>query len=261
MTSTKVQPPRKLTENEDNDSFDDFWFQVVCYYSRDTAFSPIFDDPKYAWQGKSVENRGLADATKAANLNTLLRALATYAAGPYIRSNIIDNTTCLDDVRKEFMKYLEIELTDFTALEWYDLKRRPTERPLVFYMRLKYHMSKHLLKKGQVVDGEALPVDETLTPSMERFIVMEWLHRLDERLPKYVREKFSTELSSGSTILINKVETLARNVDQYITLLNSSSIQAVSSANPSYYEETADHTAAVVALQYQQRGGGSRGFF
>ena len=42
MTTTKVQQPRKLTENEDNDSFDDFWFQVICYYSRDDAFKPIF---------------------------------------------------------------------------------------------------------------------------------------------------------------------------------------------------------------------------
>ena len=132
MTTTKVQQPRKLTENEDNDSFDDFWFQVICYYSRDDAFKPIFDDPNFTWQPSSVQNRGLADASKAANLNTLLRALATYAAGPYIRTNIIENTTSLQDVRKEFMKYLEIELTDFTALEGFEIKRRPKENPLCF---------------------------------------------------------------------------------------------------------------------------------
>ena len=267
MTSTKVQPPRKLTENEDNDSFDDFWFQVICYYSRDEAFKPIFDDPKYKWQATSEEHRGLADANKAANLNTLLRALATYAAGPYIRSNIIDNTTCLQDVRKEFMKYLEIELTGFTALEWYEIKRRPTERPLVFYMRLKYHMSKHLLKTGDKVQGTALTADEPLTPSMQRFIIMEWLNRLDERLVKFVKEKFSTELSSGSTILIDMVETLARNVDHYITLLNNpSDINAVSFANPSYQnQETAPFDNAMVGYQLSRggrsfRGSQSRGF-
>ena len=34
MTTTKIPPPRKLTESEDIDSFDDWWFQAVCYYGR-----------------------------------------------------------------------------------------------------------------------------------------------------------------------------------------------------------------------------------
>lgn len=276
MTSTKVPPPRKLTENEDNDSFDDFWFQVICYYSRDEAFKPIFEDSTYKWQSSKVTNRGLSDATKAANLNTLLRALATYAAGPYIRNNIIENTTCLQDVRKEFMKYLEIELTDFTALEWFEVTRRPTERPLVFYMRLKYHMSKHLLKTGDDFQGTRLTSDEQLSPSMQRFIVMEWLNRLDTRLVKYVKEKFSTELSAGSNVLVNMVETLARNVDHYITILNNpGDVSAVSFSNPSSQSlETASYDHPLVAYQssrsnqrrYQSRfqarnrGFGARGF-
>ena len=172
MTTTKVPPPRKLTENEDNDSFDDFWFQVTCYYSRDEAFKPIFDDPNFNWQAPNVTYRGLTDAKKAANLNTLLRALATYAAGPYIRTNILEKTKSLHDVKKEFMKYLEIDLTDLTALEWFDIRRRPTERPLVFYMRLRYHMSKHLLQQNDTYQGKIMEEDERLTPSMERFIVM-----------------------------------------------------------------------------------------
>ena len=71
MTSTKVPPPRKLTENEDNDSFDDFWFQLICYYSRDEAFKPIFDDLNYSWQATTVQHRGLRDADSATKLNTL----------------------------------------------------------------------------------------------------------------------------------------------------------------------------------------------
>lgn len=259
MTTTKVPPPRKLTENEDNDSFDDFWFQVICYYSRDEAFKPFFD-PKFTWQASSVTNRGLSDSTEAASLNTLLRALATYAAGPYIRTNILENTTSLNEVKKEFMKYLEIDLTDLTALEWFDIKRRPTERPLVFYMRLKYHMSKHLLKRGDTFKGTPLDKDETLTPAMERFIVMEWLHRLDERLVKFVKEKFSTELNSGSAVLVTMVETLAKNVDHYITMMNNpGEIDAVSFSNPSsHYYEAANEDPSMV--RYQSSRGGRRNF-
>jgi len=127
-----------------------------------------------------VTYRGLTDAKKAANLNTPLRALATYAASPYIRINILEKTKSLHDVKKEFMKYLEIDLTDLTALEWFDIRRRLAERPLVFYMRLRYHMSKHLLQQNYTYQGKIMEENESLTPSMERFVVMEWLHRLDE---------------------------------------------------------------------------------
>ena len=38
MTTAKIQPPRKLTEEEDLDSFDDWWFQCVSYFGRDANF-------------------------------------------------------------------------------------------------------------------------------------------------------------------------------------------------------------------------------
>ena len=257
MTTTKVPPPRKLTEQEDNDSFDDFWFQVVCYYGRDESFKPIFNNPEFSWQGVGVRHRGLEDATQAANLNTLLRALATYASGPYIRTNILENTTCLQDVKKEFMKFLEIDLNDLTALDWFEIRRRPTERPLVFFMRLKYHMSKHLLPQGNIYKGSALASDETLTPSMERFIVMEWLYRLDPRLVKFVKEKFATELSSGSAVLVTMVETLAKNIDHYITQLNNADAGSVSYTSAPSSEETVSSNPPMVA--YQSSRGGFRG--
>ena len=62
MAMTKVSPSRKLTGN--NDSFDDFWFQVTCIYSRDEAFKQIFDDPYFTWQASDVQNRGLGDKLK-----------------------------------------------------------------------------------------------------------------------------------------------------------------------------------------------------
>ena len=77
MTTSKIPPPRKLTESEDIDSFDDWWFQAVCYYGRDENFREIFDTQDFSWQDKTVENRGLFTALKAAKLTCLLRALAT----------------------------------------------------------------------------------------------------------------------------------------------------------------------------------------
>ena len=51
---------------------------------------------------------------------------------------------------------------------------------------------------------------------------MEWLHRMDSRLVELVREKFSTKLSAGSNILIAMIETLSKNINCYVTILNAS---------------------------------------
>ena len=162
MTTTKIPPPRKLTESEDIDSFDDWWFQAVCYYGRDENFKDIFNSPNFTWQSKSVANRGLTTELQAANLTCLLRALATHAVGPYIKTNITDKAKSLDDVKNEFMKYLEIEVNDFTALHWFTIKRKQTERPLVFFYRLRYHMTKHLVKRNAITAGVVMLADETL---------------------------------------------------------------------------------------------------
>lgn len=266
MTTSKIPPPRKLTESEDIDSFDDWWFQAVLYYGRDDNFKEFFENQDFSWQTKATENRGLANALKAANLTCLLRALATYAIGPYIKTNITEKAKSLDDVRNEFLKFLEIEVNDFTAMHWFNIQRKPTERPLVFYYRLRYHMTKHLVKKSIVVNGTALPKDEDISPSLDRMVVMEWLYRLDNRLIKFVQEKFSTELSAGTNVLNTMVETLAKNVDHYITRLNvsdSASVGAVS-LDPSFYPEndsSHDDSVAVVGYQqsYNRGGGGYRG--
>ena len=105
MTTTKVQPPRKLNEEEDLDSFEDWWFQIECYYSRDPKFSEFFDDKKKTWGPRSQAKRGLETDEKATNLNTLLRALATYSSGPYVKNELLDDTKSLNDVRRVFLKY------------------------------------------------------------------------------------------------------------------------------------------------------------
>ena len=64
-------------------------------------------------------------------------------------------------------------MNDFTALHWFTIQRKQIERPLVFFHRLRYHMTKHLVKKNAIFEGVALQADETLSTSLECLIVME----------------------------------------------------------------------------------------
>ena len=252
MSSTKIPPPRKLTDEENIDSFDDWWFQVECYYSRDENFREFFSQDS-SWQSKVTVNRGLSSAQKALHLNCLLRAIATYSCGPYIKSNITDKATSLLEVKNEFLKFLQIDVNDYTSMSWFDIQRKQTERPLVFYYRLRYHVSKHLVKKNTLVQGATLSKDETISPSLERFIALEWLHRLDPRLVGFVKEKFSTELSAGSSVLTSMVETLAKNIDSYITTLNGSgSVGAVAHGNPSFFYDSTDQQVEGTVAAFQR---------
>ena len=238
-------------------------FQVECYYSRDDKFREFFSTPDFTWQSKSARYRGLGSEQKAGNLNSLLRAIATYTMGPYIKTNITDKATSLEQVKMEFLKFLQIEVNDLSAMSWFEIQRKQTERPLVFYHRLRYHMMKHLVKKSVKIDGTALPCDEKLSPSLERLIVMEWLQRMDSRLINFVQEKFSTELNAGSNVLITMVETLSKNIDSYIAILNASrAIGAVSPSNPSITDSPDQPFDYQGAYRFDPRGGfhGRAGF-
>ena len=148
MSTTKVQPPRKLTEEEDLDSFEDWWFQVECCYSRDSKFSQFLNNKTLAWKARSEAKRGLATNEDATNLNTLLRAFATYISGPYVKNELLGDTRSLKDVRRVFLRFLEIEVTDHSLLNYYTITRRPNERPLVFYHRLRYKAASFALRNS-----------------------------------------------------------------------------------------------------------------
>lgn len=270
MSIAKIQPPRKLTDDEDLDTFEDWWFQFISYYCKDPSFKPILEDETVTWRAPSVQHRGLTTAAMCTNLNSLLRSMATYAAGPYIKSSILNDTTSVADIKRTFMKFLEIELSDLTLLDYYQVMRKPNERPLRFYYRLRHHAYQHLLPKGTTVDGKPLDADEKWTPTLERLNIMEWLRRMDPRLIPYLKEKFSTELSSSSTNLMSLVETLAKNVDHYITWINqnqsSSSTNAVSRPDLSLPVEQLpweqqDYPGHPSNVCFQQRGRGfGRGY-
>ena len=82
--------------------------------------------------------------------------------GPYIKTNITDKATSLAGVKAEFLKFLQIEVNDLTSMTWFDIQRKQTERPLVFYHRLRYHITKHLVKKNVTIDSIAAKLGKYL---------------------------------------------------------------------------------------------------
>ena len=55
MSVAKLQPPRKLTDEEDLDTFEDWWFQFISYFAKDRAFKVVLDDPNFTWGATTVQ--------------------------------------------------------------------------------------------------------------------------------------------------------------------------------------------------------------
>ena len=90
---------------------------------------------------------------------------------------------------------------------------------------------------------------------------------MDNRLVKFIQEKFATELSSSSTYLITMVESLAKNVDKYITqmdaisavnLLPAQSFSPSMHSNPALMPQESEEMDGSVMFS---RGGFNRGGF
>ena len=147
-----------------------------------------------------------------------------------MKNELLYETRSIKEVRRVFLRFLEIEVTDHSLLNYYTITRRPNERPLVFYHRLRYHILQHHLPSGTVLPGgKTMGADEIPSSTMERFIIMEWLNRLDSRLIKFIQENFATELSSSSTYILNMVDSLAKNVDKYISQMDTATVNLVPS--------------------------------
>ena len=150
MSVSKLQPPRKLTDKEDLDTFEDWWFSSPTLQKMKV----VLDDPDFTWEATTVQNRGCTSTEICSKLTSLLRSMATYAAGPYIKDIIMKDTRCVSDVKRELRKFLEIELSDLTLLDFDKIQRKPSERPLRFYYKLRHHQVQHLLPKGTITSHE-----------------------------------------------------------------------------------------------------------
>ena len=105
----------------------------------------------------------------------------------------------------------------------------------MFYHRLRYDILQHHLPEGtKVYNSSTLEADEAVSVTMDRFIIMEWLSRLDSRLIKFVQEKFASELSSSSTCFINMVDALAK----YILQMDTSSTVNMLVSQQGHYQST-----------------------
>ena len=169
------------------------------------------DDSTWRKQTKSTTNRGFTDdaepvpadqrltgAQKASALNLMLGQIANYA--PINRSTIVKNSTSLKDVWKAIRQHLGFQANGARVLDLADMGLKPGERPEELYQRLLAFMDDNLMKTDGGVKhlNEDITEDEEVTPSLENYIVVQWLKILHKDLPKLIKQRYGTELRTNS---------------------------------------------------------------
>ena len=128
----------------------------------------------------------------------MLGQIANYA--PINTSTIVKNSTSLNDVWKAIRQHYGFKANGAPVLDLADMTLQPGERPEELYQRLLSFVDDNLMKSDGGVKhlNTDITDDEELTPSLENYTVVWWLHILHKDLPKLVRQRYGTELRTNS---------------------------------------------------------------
>ena len=83
-------------------------------------------------------------------------------------------------------------------LDFSDIHQNPEERPEDLFQRLSAFVEDNLScrNNGITHHGAEVEEDEKMSPSLENFVVLTWLHLLHPDLPRLIKQRYGTELRS-----------------------------------------------------------------
>ena len=83
-------------------------------------------------------------------------------------------------------------------LDFSDIHQNPEEHPEDLFQRLSAFVEDNLLcrNNGITHHGAEVEEDEEMSPSLENFVVLTWLHLLHPDLPRLIKQRYGTELRS-----------------------------------------------------------------
>ena len=136
---------------------------------------------------------------KATMLELMLGQIANFC--PVIsRSSIIRNSTSLGDIWGKIRLHYGFQNSGAHFLDFCEIRMESDERPEDLYQRLVAFVEDNLLRANGGIThyGEVIKEDEEMTPSLENFVVLQWLQLIHADLPRLVKQRYGTELRARS---------------------------------------------------------------
>ena len=136
-------------------------------------------------------------AQKVSHLELMLGQIANYC--PVIsRNTIVKNSTSVTNIWQAIRLHYGFQSTGAHFLDFNSIHLEPRERPEDLFQRLNSFVEDNLLKADGNIrhHGEFPAADEDMSPSLENFVVLTWLHLIHNDLPGLVKQRYGTELRS-----------------------------------------------------------------
>ncbi|XP_041358141.1 uncharacterized protein LOC121375010 [Gigantopelta aegis] len=192
-----------LTKVETVNSFEN-WCQNIMYtLSLDPYFSRFLAD-RYTWNKKSHTEpmRGFADDVenipvrqsltaqhKSNYLDLMLGQIANYY--PIIsRNTIIKTSTSLPCIWQSIHLHFGFLSTGGHFIDFDDIQLQPEERSEELFQHLTAFVEDHLLAQDSAIThhGDHVAEDEEMSPSLENFIVLQWLRLIKQRILRHYQK-------------------------------------------------------------------------
>ena len=195
-----------LTREETITSYESWRQNLLYILTSDPDFGPYLGDD-VTWAKKTSVNplRGFIDDTegdnrktaqqKNATLEMMLGMIANYC--PVIaRNSIVKSSTSLSSIWQLIRQHYGFQSSGAHFLDLASIQLQPNERPEDLYQRLMAFFEDNLLttQSGLRHYGEAVTVDEDMTPTLENTVVCLWLQLIRPGLPQLVKQKYGSEL-------------------------------------------------------------------
>ncbi|KAI0218195.1 hypothetical protein LSAT2_030081 [Lamellibrachia satsuma] len=205
MANTQRAPKQWcLTKTETVNSFENWRQNLIYTLSLDTNFTQFFTtDANWGKKCASEPNKGFTDDDVIASggrtalqqvymLELMLGQVANYC--PVIsRNTIVKNSTSLSCIWQTIRLHYGFQSTGAHFLDFADIQLQADED---LYQRLVAFVEDNMLQRGSVIlhHGDAINVNEEMTPSLENMVVLTWLRLINVALPNLVKQRYGTEL-------------------------------------------------------------------
>ena len=168
------------------------------------------DERGFTDYGEEVATR-LTAQQKVNFLELMLGQIANYC--PIIaRNTLVKNSTSIQSIWNTIRPHFGFQIIGAYFIDFADIHLESNEIPEDLYQRLMAFVEDILLKANSLSHhGDLITEDEELSPSFENFVVLIRLKLVHPDLPRFVKQRYGTELRSRTLASIKPGVSQAQN--------------------------------------------------
>lgn len=200
-----------LTKTETITTFENWKSNLVYTLSLDPNFAKFLVEG-LTWEKKSniLPLRGFIDDTEAipaanrltglqkvVHLELMLGQIANFC--PILsRNTFLKNSTSINSIWQSIRLHFGFQSSGSHFLDFAEIKLESDERYEDLFQRLSAFVEDNLLKANGGIShyGDLPTQDEDIAPSLENLIVLIWLKLIHQDMPKFIKQRYGTELRS-----------------------------------------------------------------